>query len=480
MIGSTFNYLDKEQRKEFAARACELLSAHGMKLDKHSEMFGILEDAGCKVNRETGLVVFPADVLEKLLALAPKSFVLGARNPEKALELPRPDGTFYARTCTGGHGWLDPETGQCGKVTLGRLADWAKLVGFLDEISFMPFLFADDAPVKTADIHALATILKNMDKHAWVQPYTFESVEHLIKLGQAASGGAEAMFKNPAISVIACSLTPRAFKMMDIEIILQSAKAGAPIQACSLPGAGGTSPATMAGTALLAVAELMAMVAMAQAVRPGAPVVTCPIIFSTDMRTGRSMQASVEAMRGASLAVQVLKSEFGLPTHCYGSGADSPTADEQSMSERALLSAWQAASGLDILGGAGQLEVATVVSPLQLLIDNEVLGMARRLKAPVEMNDDQMAWDVITGTEPGQHFMTSPHTFKHCRDGLEPMNFVRSTRGVWEKEGCLSLLDRVKADYGKLMAKENGAMAGAELCDELDGLVRAADQAMGK
>ena len=176
------------------------------------------------------------------------------------------------------------------------------------------------------------------------------------------------------------------------------------MQACSLPGAGGTSPATMAGTALLTVAELLAMTAMAQAVRPGAPVVACPIIFSTDMRTGRSMQSSVEAMRGASLAVQVLKSEFGLPTHCYGSGADSPTMDEQSMSERALLSAWQAASGLDILGGAGQLEVATLLSPLQLMVDNEVLGMARRLKAPFELDDDQMAWEVITETETGASF----------------------------------------------------------------------------
>jgi hypothetical protein len=51
-----------------------------------------------------------------------------------------------------------------------------------------------------------------------------------------------------------------------------------------------------------------------------------PLCFSTDMRTGRSLQSSVEAMRGASLAVQFIKDELGLPTHNYGSGADSAGA----------------------------------------------------------------------------------------------------------------------------------------------------------
>ena len=63
--------------------------------------------------------------------------------------------------------------------------------------------------------------------------------------------------------MIVCSLTPRTFKLMDIEAILRSARAGIPIQACSLPGAGGTSPVTLPGTVLLASAEIIAMVAMA-------------------------------------------------------------------------------------------------------------------------------------------------------------------------------------------------------------------------
>ena len=476
MIGSHLRYLSPEQAKLFSAKAFELLSSHGVKLDPHPEMFEALANAGAEVDQAGGMVRIPEKVMRGFLEAAPKSFSLGARAAEHVFDLPRPSGRIYARTCTGGHGYIDPASGAYRKLTKADLADWARLVGQLENITFMPYMFCDDVPTQSADVHGLAVILKNCAKHAWVQPYSDESISHLIGLGQAAAGGPEAFRQNPLISMIACSLTPRAYKHMDIEIILQCAKAGVPIQACSLPGAGGTSPATMAGTALLAVAEILAMVAMAQAVTPGIPVVACPIIFSTDMRTGRSLQSSVDSMRGASLAVQFIKDELELPTHNYGSGADSPVPDAQSMSERAMLTTLMAASGSDILGGAGQLEVATVVSPLQLMVDDEVLGMAGGLMHGFDLNEDQLAWEALTQTKPGQHFLTSPHTLRHCRDGQQPINFERDARENWLSKGSRGLMERLKDKYAQLMDLPNQGMAAPELCAQLDSLVERADQ----
>jgi len=478
MIYSNFSYLSLEQEKMLRKKVFRLLESYGVKLDPHPEMFNNLKNANLQVDEMNCIVRFPSRILEKLLEKAPKSFVLGSQNRDKSLLLPRPDGSFYARTCTGAHGYIDPETGNYRKVTLEDLTQWTDLINQLDEISFLPYLFPNDAPVKTADVHALATLLKSTPKHIWVQPYSSESVKHLLALGAAASGGRKELSDNPVISMIACSLSPRIFKKMDIEIILQSAKARIPIHACSLPGAGGTAPITTPGTVLLAVAEILSITAMAQVVNPGTPVVACPIIFSTDMRTGRSLQSSVEAIRGASMAVQFIKKEFGLPTHNYGSGSDSPTIDEQSVCERSMLTTWMAACGLDILGGAGQLEVATTVSPLQLIIDNEILAMARRLIAPVNVDDDQIAWEALTTVSPGQHFLTSNHTLRHCRDGFSPLNFIKSSRADWERIGAKSLLDRVKDTYFNIKDQRNRYSAKEELVKELDDLVNAADRAI--
>jgi trimethylamine---corrinoid protein Co-methyltransferase len=478
MIDSNFLYLSPEQHKMLREKVFKLLQSYGVKLDPHPQMLKILKTADLEVDEDQHSVKFPKSILEKLIEKAPKSFVLGYQDKDKSLPLPRTDGTFYARSGTGAHGYIDPETGKYRKVTLQDLAQWASLINQLDEISFLPYLFANDAPTKTADVHALATLLKSTPKHIWVQPYSSESVEHLIALGAAAAGGYKKLADNPVISMIACSLTPRSFKKMDIQIILEAARAGIPIHACSLPGAGGTAPATIPGTVLLAVAEILAITAMAQVVNPGAPVVACPIIFSTDMRTGRSLQASVEAIRGASMAVQFIRKEFGLPTHCYGSGTDSPTIDEQSFSERSMLTTWMAASGLDIFGGAGQLEVATAVSPLQLIIDNEILAMARKLIAPFHLDDDQLAWDALTMVRPGQDFLTIDHTLLHCRDGFSPFNFIRSARDDWEGAGAKSLLDRAKDAYDTMKDPKNRYTAKDELAEELDNLVKAADLAI--
>lgn len=479
MMGSKFPFFTSEQVQTLREKVLELLEDHGVKLDHHPEMFEVLAAAGINVDTETNMVRFPKAVIEGFIDQAPKEFVLGARGRDKILKLPRPDGTFYTRTGTGAHGWIEPETNSYRKVTIYDLAQWAKLINSLDGIDFLPFLFCNDVPVATADVYGLSTLLKNSDKHVWVQPYSTGSIEYLIKLGAAVAGGEAALKDNPIISMIACSLTPRAFKYMDLEIILQSSRLSIPIHACSLPGAGGTSPATLPGVILLATAEILAMLSMAQAVSPGTPIIACPIIFSTDMRTGRSLQSSVEALKAASGAIQFIKAAFNLPTHTYGSGSDAPDISGQSMSERSMLSTLMGVSGLDILGGAGQLEVATAVSPLQLIIDNEVIAMVRQIMTGFTFDDDNLAWDVLVETKPGDHFLTSDHTLMHCRDAFTPQNFIRLTREDWEKEGGRDLLDRALERYQTVMGTDNPYILNGELAEELDSIVKMADKNLG-
>ena len=476
MIGSRFSYFNPDQIEFLKDKVLDFLETQGVELDPHEEMLKALASAGAKVDPQTGMVRIPREVMLSLLDQAPKEFRLGARGADRVMDLPRPDGTFYARSGTGAHGWIEPETGDYRKLSLEDLAQWAKLIDKLDNINFIPFLFPTGAPVQTADVHGLKTVLINTDKHAWVQPYSNGSIEYLIELGAVVAGGREALRKNPVISMIACSLSPRAFKHMDIEIIHQSARAGVPVQACSLPGAGGTAPATMPAVIILAVVEILAMTAMAQAVAPGTPVVACPIIFSTDMKTGRSLQSSVEAMKGASGAIQFIKQAFGLPTHNYGSGADSPIVDAQSMSERAMLTTLMSVSGLDILGGAGQLEVATAVSPLQIIVDNEVVGMARELIREQTLDEDTLALDLMAEVKPGVHYMLTRHTLEHCHDGLEPLNFVRQPRDTWKRKGAKDLMERVMDDYLTLKKEENVHVMAKERIAELEAVAVAADR----
>ena len=475
MDSSFFSFFSREQIRLLRDHVLNLLEEQGVQLDEHPEMFQILSAAGAQVDDKAHMVRFPRRMVEKHLEMVPKKFILGARNPEKTLPLPHPDGSFYARTGTGAHGWIDPETTDYRKVTRSDLAHWAKLVNHLDQISFIPFLFANDVPNETADVHGLSTLLNNTDKHVWVQPYSIGSIPYLLKMAELIAGGKQALKTNPVISIIACSLTPRCFKDMDIEIILQSGRASIPIHACSLPGAGGTAPVTVPGVILLAAAEIIAMAVMAQSVAPGTPVIASPIIFSMDMQSGRSLQSSADAQKAASGANQLIKAAFQLPTHNYGSGTDAVHLGAQSQVERTMLSMLMALSGSDILGGAGQLETATAVSPLQLIIDDEILATIRHTVSGISLDDDQLALKEIAAIEPSQHFLMNDHTLKHCRTGYRPHLFFRQTRDKWAKDGKKGLMEKTLDTYRTIMAKSNPCRLAADVASKLESICHAAD-----
>lgn len=477
-FNTRMRYYNEVELEKLKSRAFELLEKRGARLD-HEVILTLFQDQGAEVDFDTKIVKFPRAFVEKQLEKAPKEFTLVGRNGKNPLKFPHPEGLFHTRTCTGGQNWLDPETGEFHRVKRENLEYWARLADRLEHIDYVPFLVLDDVPTPTADIYALQTMLKNTEKHIWIQPYVGESVEYLIELLIAAAGGKEALKENPLASFVTCSLSPFDFKWMDMEIIYQAASHGCALQTCSLPGSGATGPFTAPGSVLLSVAENLVMLCAAQSVEPGIPVVATSLQFSADMRTGRSLQASVESLRQSALFVQLMFDGFGIPAHTYGAGSDSPDIDGQGMVERAMRAIIMAGNGAQVLGGAGQLETACTVSPIGLAIDNEIFGMTKGVMKKMSFDDDQLAFKELMEIKPGGEFLTNPHTFKHCRQVSKPINFIRDPRDSWTNNGALELNVRVKGYLRKLM-ENAGPIALAEgVLEELDVIVKKADETLG-
>jgi len=475
MLSSRVAFFSQDQLELMKTRVFELLENRGVKMD-HPEVLKLMDKAGATVDFDSKIVRFAKEFLKEQISQAPTKITLTGRNGENRVKIPRDDGTFYTRTNTGAQSWIDLESGKYRRITTSDVTDWARLADRLEQISICAFPVPGDVPTATPDVHALNLMLQNVEKHVWVQPYTRESVDYLINLAIAAAGGEQALRVNPLVSFITCSLTPLEFKCMDLDIILKCARNGIPLHACSLPGAGATAPITVPGVVLLSAAEILAMLAAAQVVQPGIPVIATPLIFSTDMMTGRSLQSSAESMQGAALAVQFIKAAFGIPTHTYGIGSDSPLMDGQCMSEGASRSMLIGLSGADILGAAGQLEVATTISPVQLAVDNEVFGMVRRMITNINFDDDSLAWSDLLRAEPGSNFLTADHTLRHCRDGLMPTNFTRMTREDWNKKGQGDLIARAIEYCRDLLGKAVSPNLSEDVSREMDSIVERADK----
>ncbi|MBW2635254.1 MAG: trimethylamine methyltransferase family protein, partial [Deltaproteobacteria bacterium] len=219
----------------------------------------ILDKAGARVDHDTQMVRFPRDIIDAALKSAPKSFTVMGSDQKYDFELPHPTGSYYTCTCVQSMRYHDPDTNRFVDVTSERLAEWIQLASRLDHIDKIAIQTATDVPPETADVHSLSILLQNTDKPLMVLPYCLETVEYQFELMLARAGSTQALRERPMLYMYPTSLSPLKFKPVDMEEMIQSCRYGVPMVANSLAITGGTAPMTIAGTALLAGVEIMAM-----------------------------------------------------------------------------------------------------------------------------------------------------------------------------------------------------------------------------
>ncbi len=443
----------------------------------HPTVKAALLRAGACEGTEAGRLRFPRELVAEALANAPKSIRLSDKTRALDMELPRTDGSFILRTGTGAHGYVNPRDASYYNMDLTAAGEIAAVANTLDKVGFIAHPCVHGVPEITADIHSYGRISANTHKHVWMQPYQENNVEYLMKIAAAAAGGEDALRGNPSTSVITCPFSPLEFKFVDTEVIIQAGHYGVPVHACSLPSAGGTGPLFPSAAALMAPAEVVGMVTMAHVLAPGTPVIATPLMFALDMPTGSALQSSVEAIQAASLSIQLVKQGFGLVARTYGSGADTPDSDHQSMADRAFLMQTGALAGADILGGVGQLECATVFCPVQAVLDKEMGTMMRRFTRPPQIDEASLNWQEMLNVSVGGHFLDSDHTVHGCRDKQVPEICPRVGRDDYEESGRRTAFNVARDhDLAAIDAAPEEGVLSADQRKEIATLAAAADK----
>lgn len=456
-----------------------ILTKKGVAIENHPEGLERLKKAGADVSGAR--VRFPKALIEESLKQVPKQFILAAIDPKWDMVYPHPNGLFYTRTCTGGMYYLS-ETLEYHHITIEEVAEWTRLTNTLEHINFwsLPSTKPIDFPSETIDIHTLNTVFRNTTKHGWLQPYEQKNIKYLIDLASVVAGGKEQLRKRPIVSFISCATPSLTFKPMDVEVILQSALNGIPLQPCSLPTAGANAPITPQGIVLLSCAEVLAQIIMLQLFVPGTACIATPLLFEMDMKTTNTGQASMSTTMGRMAAMQLFEDGYGIPAHTYGTGTDSLLVDAQAGIEASSLAHMVALSGASVLGGAGQIETAKTINPQQLIIDNDIFGMIRQLKAGFEVNMETSAFDEIMGLTGKESFIDMDHTFRHFRDSYRPRSFVRDSKTNWVSKGRKDIIARATEIYYKVKENYEPVTLPDEILVEMESIVKKADFELGR
>ena len=427
-------FLSDADIEQFRAQSFALLEDYGVVVIHPAARAALLK-AGAKEGGGADRLRLPRGLIEEALRQTPKEARLCGKAAARDIALPRGDGQFIMRTGTGAHGYVDPRDASYRNTDFRAVREMGAVAEGLDQVGFVAHPFVHGVPEMTADIHSFGEMVQRTTKHCWIQPYGKENVEFVMKIAAIAAGGEDALRGRAIASCITCSFTPLEFKFMDTECIIQAGQYGLPIHACSLPSAGGSAPLTPAGMVLMAAAEIVAMVTLAHVLAPGTPVIATPLMFTLDMATGSALQSCPESVQMAGMAIELMKLGFGLLAHTYGAGSDTPDVDVQGAAERAMLGQSVARAGADILGGVGQLECATVFSPVQAVLDDEMGAMLRKLLTPPEVSAAAMNWGEVMGIRVGGHFLDSAQTLAMCREQHVPGVFLRQGRDDYEKTG---------------------------------------------
>ncbi len=167
---------------------------------------------------------------------------------------------------------------------------------------------------------------------------------------------------------------------------------------------------------------------------------------------------------------------FGLVTHTYGAGSDTPAPGPQAQAEAALRSQLVSLSGADILGGVGQLECATVFSPIQAILDNELGAMLNKYLQASPVDDESTGWEVLEDIELGGNFLADEHTVRHCRSTFMPKVFQREDRDSYEANNRRDVMDSALELYHEIMQRPlPDSVPDADQRREIEQIVRAAD-----
>jgi len=434
------------------------------------EARSILLAAGATTSSDGRRILIRPRIVERALYSAPSSIRLCGRVEEH--DLIAEGSRTYLGTGGAAINVIDLESGQCRPSRLKDISDFARLVEVLPNVHFFVRpCAAQDVPSEELGINEFYAALAYTTKHVLGSAYEPRGVSRLLELGALIAGSPEEFNNRPFFSIIVgCINSPLSFDPTGTDTLLAAVRSGIPVMLSSAPMAGSTSPITLAGTLVQLHAEELAGLVLTQMVNPGAKVLYGGIPSMADLHYLTYVGGGVEfGMMNAAIAQ--LSHYINVPNYNSAGITEAKIPDIQAVYEKCFAILQCALSGSNIIHhAAGILESLLTISHEQLIIDNEIIGMAVRAVRGIEVSEDTLAFDAIREAAAAGNYLASEHTAEFMRsEYLQPTLADRKLRKEWEEMGMEDI--RTKARKKALDILEQGSGIAA-ISKEVDREIR--------
>ncbi len=408
--------------------------------------------AGAMVDRATGRVRLDPAQVESLVALAPHTFRLHARNPERDVDFGGANVVFCA---VGGPAFVSDLDRGRRPGNIADFTDYVRLIGAIDVLHQEGGgpLEPTDLPVATRHLDQYRVFATELDKTWHCLGTGTTVVDDALEVISIVRGVDRAtLLREPSLITIINTNSPLRLDAQMGDGLMAMALHGQPVVATPFTLAGAMSPISLAGALAQQNAEALFLVALAQIVRPGAPMIYGAFTSNVDMRTGSPAFGTPESVK-AQFASGQLARRYGLPWRSSNATA-SPVVDAQAAyeSEMALWGAMM--GGVNLLyQGAGWLEGGLTASYEKLILDAELLQMMSEVVQPLIVDEASLGFEAIADVGPGGHFFGTAHTLERYETAFyTPMLSDWRNYETWHADGARTATERANGLWKRLLA----------------------------
>jgi trimethylamine--corrinoid protein Co-methyltransferase len=427
--------------------------------------------AGARVDPLTRNVRLDPGQVEALVAFAPHEFRLHARNPDRDVWL---GGAHVVFCAVGGPAFVSDLDRGRRPGTIADFTDYVRLIGALDVLHQEGGgpLEPTDLPVETRHLDQYRVFATELEKTWHCLGTGRVVVDDALEVACLVRGVTrDDLVREPSLITIINTNSPLRLDGPMSDGLIEMALHGQPVVATPFTLAGAMSPVSLAGAIAQQNAEALFMVALAQIVRPGAPMVYGAFTSNVDMRTGSPAFGTPESVKSQFASGQLAR-RYGLPWRSSNATA-SPVVDAQAAYE-AEMAVWGAImGGVNLLyQGAGWLEGGLTASYEKLIIDAEILQMMSEVLQPLEVSEDALGFEAIAEAGPGGHFFGTAHTLERFETAFyAPMVSDWRNFETWQADGSRTATERANAIWKRLLASAVPPALEPAVAEALDAFV---------
>lgn len=428
------------------------------------EALKLFKSSGCMI--EGNVVKIPKDIILAALGKIPNEFKLYSRDGDYFLNIGERNSYFGTGVTT--PNILDIYSGQRRPFLTRDIELSARVADELENIDFvMPLGYVSDVRAEFADVYHFLFTIKNTKKPVPFICYDEFGLETIVEMASKISGSLKNLKEKPFL-ITYCQSTPALMHdKFALEKLIKSVKLGIPTIYYSAPVVGSNSPCTYAGAIAQSLAEDFLGLVLAQLVKEGSVIISGMASHPIDFKTGNLSIGAPELSIGGCAVAEIFQ-YLHIPTFAAAGLSDSKTFDEQSAIESCFSIILHLLSGNNIIHDQGYLESGMVGSISNIVMGDEIIGMARRFTRGFNINNETMAFELIKSKGPGASYLQELHTLNNFKKEFWFPNLMdRDMYSIWTRKGCKNFKEKAFDKARVFASNKNKSEINSKLFEEL-------------